>query len=113
MPIPQFHENKAKVIQLIPCDRMTECTVEQIVDVPVHSFTRTLLEETTVRSVGIPMRHTGSVKRRFQDTGFGFITTDDGRDDVFIHWKELFEIEGLQPGDTVSQDTEYDDRKGK
>ena len=42
--------------------------------------------------------------------GFGFMTPDDGGDDVFIYWKELA-VEGLQQGDTVSYDAEYDDRK--
>ena len=38
---------------------------------------------------------------------------NDGSDDVSIHCKQLSETEELQEGDTVSYDTEHDDRKGK
>merc|ERR1712216_1107219 len=34
-------------------------------------------------------------------------------DDVFAHVKECPELDGCQPGDAVTFDTKYDDRKGK
>ena len=48
----------------------------------------------------------------YKDKCFGFITLDDGGDDVFTRWKEL-PVEGLQHGDTVLCDSDYDDRKRK
>mmetsp|Transcript_3452 Transcript_3452/g.9265 ORF Transcript_3452/g.9265 Transcript_3452/m.9265 type:complete len:134 (+) Transcript_3452:119-520(+) len=55
----------------------------------------------------------GSVKKWFDDKGFGFITPDDGGDDVFVHRLALVGAESLEQGDTVTFDSEYDDRKGK
>ena len=98
MPAPLSHEDKVGVLQLIPRERITECTRVQVVDVPVPRFHE-------------DMRHSRSVKKWVKNAGFGFLTFDGGSDDVFIHWKELA-VEGLQQGDTVSYDTEYDDRKG-
>ena len=59
------------------------------------------------------MSSTGTIKKFFEDKGFGFITPDDGSEDVFVHVKECPELEGCQPGDAVSYDTKWDDRKGK
>jgi len=58
------------------------------------------------------MSQTGTVKKFFEDKGFGFITPDDGGDDVFIHIKQV-NGESLEAGDTVTFDTAWDDRKGK
>ena len=63
------------------------------------------------QTVDVPGGETGSVKQLFQSKGFGFITPDDGGTDVFIHSKQLVDIDGLQRGNTVSYDTEYDDRR--
>mmetsp|Transcript_82769 Transcript_82769/g.250945 ORF Transcript_82769/g.250945 Transcript_82769/m.250945 type:complete len:110 (-) Transcript_82769:199-528(-) len=59
------------------------------------------------------MAKTGTVKKFFEDKGFGFIAPDDGGDDVFIHVKDLVNGDGLSQGDLVTFDTEWDDRKGK
>ena len=59
------------------------------------------------------MQDTGCVKRCFNDRSFGFITPEDGRENVYIHWKQLIGTKVLKQGDTVSFDTEYDERKGK
>merc|ERR1712007_425776 len=45
------------------------------------------------------------------DKGFGFITPDDGSEDVFVHVSVLSGEIGQ--GDTVNYETEYDTRKGK
>merc|ERR1712216_785350 len=58
------------------------------------------------------MSQTGTVKKFFEDKGFGSITGNDG-EDFFIHVKELNGAESLTIGDTVSFDTKWDDRKGK
>ena len=60
---------------------------------------------------------TGTVKKFFEEKGFGFITPDDGSEDVFVHRK----VHGdgsdrsayLEQGDTVTYEVEWDDRKGK
>ena len=44
MPGPQFHEDIAEVIQLVPRQRTTECTVEQIVDVSGPQFHEDIAE---------------------------------------------------------------------
>lgn len=59
------------------------------------------------------MSKTGTVKKFFEDKGFGFIVPDEGGDDVFIHVNALVNCEGLGQGDAVTFDTEWDDRKGK
>ncbi len=47
---------------------------------------------------------TGSIKRIVRDKGFGFITPDDGSDDVFFHRSRLaprVPFEDLREGDQV------------
>merc|ERR1712138_365959 len=60
----------------------------------------------------VSMSSTGVVKKFMEDKGFGFITPDDGGDDVFIHIKQVDGGE-LSEGDKVSFDNEWNDRKGK
>jgi len=57
------------------------------------------------------MASNGSVKF-FSDKGFGFISPNDGSEDVFVHSSSLGGGSCGQ-GDEVSYETEYDDRKGK
>ncbi len=59
------------------------------------------------------MSSTGVIKKFFEDKGFGFVTPDEGGDDVFVHVKDNPDLEGCQQGDAVSYDAEWDDRKGK
>lgn len=59
------------------------------------------------------MSSSGTIKNFFQEKGFGFVTPDDGGDDVFVHVKENPELESCQQGDAVYYDAEWDDRKGK
>eukprot|EP00408_Alexandrium_pacificum_P056464 CAMPEP_0171169068 /NCGR_PEP_ID=MMETSP0790-20130122/8027_1 /TAXON_ID=2925 /ORGANISM="Alexandrium catenella, Strain OF101" /LENGTH=118 /DNA_ID=CAMNT_0011633911 /DNA_START=73 /DNA_END=429 /DNA_ORIENTATION=- len=60
---------------------------------------------------------TGIVKKFFEEKGFGFITPDDGGDDVFVHRKCFGEGNDrsayLEEGDKVTYVTEWDDRKQK
>merc|ERR1712138_136676 len=62
------------------------------------------------------MASSGTIKKFFHDKGFGFITPDDGSEDVFVHVKENGGDDAwtnVQAGDAVMFDSEYDDRKGK
>ena len=59
------------------------------------------------------MSHSGTIKKLFESKGFGFITQDDGNDDVFFHVKENRDLEGCKEGDAVSFDCEWDHRKSK
>ena len=66
-----------------------------------------------VPSIGTATQDTGWVKRWFKDRSFGIITPKDGGEDVYIHWKQLVGTKVLKQEDTVSNDTEHDERKGK
>ena len=79
--------------------RVAAQTLATPVDLPSQTFTK--------------MSSSGTIKKFFEDKGFGFITPDDGSEDVFAHVKECPELEGAQQGDAVTYDTKWDDRKGK
>mmetsp|Transcript_96380 Transcript_96380/g.254550 ORF Transcript_96380/g.254550 Transcript_96380/m.254550 type:complete len:96 (-) Transcript_96380:102-389(-) len=62
------------------------------------------------------MSSSGTIKKFFTDKGFGFITPDDGSEDVFVHVKDNGgddAFANVNPGDAVRYDAEWDDRKGK
>ncbi len=57
----------------------------------------------------------GTVKWFNADKGFGFISNDDGGDDVFVHFSAI-EAQGfksLSEGQKVTFNTETDARNGK
>lgn len=54
----------------------------------------------------------GTVKFFNDEKGFGFITPDDGGDDLFAHCSNV-SGGGLVEGDKVYFDQEWDDRKSK
>ena len=56
---------------------------------------------------------TGTVARFMPDKGYGFITPDDGGEDIFIHIKQCNGAESLSAGDIVTYDNEWNDKKGK
>ena len=57
-------------------------------------------------------RSRGTVSR-WTDRGFGFITPEDGGEDLFCHFSNIDDGNGLEPGAVVEFVKVYDDRKGK
>ena len=58
---------------------------------------------------------TGTVKWFNGGKGFGFITNDDGSEDVFVHFSAINSdgFKTLDEGDKVTFDIEEDPRNGK
>ena len=61
------------------------------------------------------MSATGTIKTILRRTArrCGFITPDDGSDDVFAHVDDCSELGDCQVGDACNYDLEWYDRKGK
>jgi CspA family cold shock protein len=57
----------------------------------------------------------GTVKWFNTNKGFGFISNDDGGDDVFVHFSAIVSngYKSLVEGQKVTFDTETDSRNGK
>ena len=58
----------------------------------------------------------GTVKKFFEDKGFGFITPDDGSEDIFVHRRQCGGDDRgayLEEGDKVEYEVEWNDQKGK
>ncbi|MVB11319.1 Cold shock protein 1 [Caprobacter fermentans] len=57
----------------------------------------------------------GTVKWFNADKGYGFISNDDGGEDVFVHFSAIQSdgYKSLEEGQKVVYDTETDSRNGK
>merc|ERR1712183_40450 len=78
-----------------------------VTDIKVRVFDR----QTPVKMA----KATGTCKFFNNTKGFGFITPDDGSEDVFVHQSQLKSdgYRSLAEGEQVEYDTEYDSAKGK
>jgi len=70
---------------------------------------------TGLRSTGLQMSQQGVVKFFNAQKGFGFITPQDGGEDVFVHFSAINSggFKTLNEGETVSFDINWDDVKQK
>ena len=59
------------------------------------------------------MSASGTVKHWNDERGFGFITPEDGGDDVFVHRNDLSGCDALNMDDKVQYTAEYDETKAK
>jgi len=59
--------------------------------------------------------NSGTVKWFNAEKGFGFITPDDGNDDVFVHFSSIMTdgFKTLNEGQRVTFDTEQDPRDSR
>jgi len=59
--------------------------------------------------------NTGTVKWFNSEKGFGFITNDDGSDDVFVHFSAIQSdgYKSLNEGDKVTFNTEQDPKDSR
>eukprot|EP00931_Biecheleriopsis_adriatica_P042520 TRINITY_DN24240_c0_g1_i2.p1 TRINITY_DN24240_c0_g1~~TRINITY_DN24240_c0_g1_i2.p1 ORF type:complete len:153 (-),score=26.32 TRINITY_DN24240_c0_g1_i2:79-483(-) len=58
------------------------------------------------------MSQTGSVKKVFEDKGFGFIIPHAGGDDIFFHMSQVVGASSMTEGVTVSFDRQYNELRG-
>ena len=56
---------------------------------------------------------TGTIKKILKDKGFGFITPDDGGQDVFVHVSGVLSGGPLRDGTKISYDVGQDRKTGK
>jgi CspA family cold shock protein len=59
-------------------------------------------EQPEQREQPVPGAMTGTVARFIPDKGYGFITPDDGSEDIFIHLNQCNGAESLIVGDAVT-----------
>lgn len=63
----------------------------------------------------VPIMNNGTVKWFNSEKGFGFISNDDGSDDVFVHFSSIVSdgYKSLTEGDRVTFDKEQDPKNSR
>ena len=63
----------------------------------------------------VPLMNNGTVKWFNSEKGFGFISNDDGTDDVFVHFSSIVTdgYKSLTEGDRVTFDKEQDPKNSR
>ena len=59
------------------------------------------------------MQASGIIKKFVERKGFGFVTPDNGKKDVFVHVMDNPNLWGCQGGESVFYDVKYDERRDK
>jgi cold shock protein len=74
-----------------------------------------LFLQTDIIYLEVLFMNKGTVKWFNEDKGFGFISNDNGGDDVFVHFSAITSqgYKSLTEGQKVTFDTETDPRNGK
>ena len=105
-PPPEAEESPPPESKGPPQDEWAQLSQEQTQSIGAGENEWAQLPQEKAQSTGI-------VARFMPDKGYGFITPDDGSEDVFVHINHCNGAESLREGDAVTFDNEWNDHRGK